>query len=180
MIVMRTIPPVTDEEALLAAIAAAPLDDAPRLVYADWLQERGQEAKAEYVRLVVSIVHPPEDPDLVERCVTLAEQLDAEWRQAVGRRFEVVMSGMGGIHFTAGLLRLALGGLSGEPGPQWQPGEPIRLKSSMTREDAEAFLSVFRGPLVRLIRTQDSTADVFVRPMDREWPHSLFATDETP
>ena len=33
--------PVADEASLLAAIAAEPADDAPRLVYADWLLDRG-------------------------------------------------------------------------------------------------------------------------------------------
>jgi uncharacterized protein (TIGR02996 family) len=32
---------VTDDEAFIRAIVAAPGDDAPRLVYADWLEERG-------------------------------------------------------------------------------------------------------------------------------------------
>src|SRR5438045_2136910 len=36
------------EADLLAAIAAAPDDDAPRLVYADWLQDRG-DARGELI-----------------------------------------------------------------------------------------------------------------------------------
>ncbi|MBX9623278.1 MAG: TIGR02996 domain-containing protein [Gemmataceae bacterium] len=43
---------MTDEDALLTAIAAAPADDTPRLVYADWLEDRG-DPRAEYVRLEV-------------------------------------------------------------------------------------------------------------------------------
>jgi uncharacterized protein (TIGR02996 family) len=31
---------MTDDEAFVRAIVAAPADDAPRLVYADWLDER--------------------------------------------------------------------------------------------------------------------------------------------
>lgn len=43
---------VTDEQrALWAAIRAHPNDDAPRLVYADWLQEHGDEARAEFIRV---------------------------------------------------------------------------------------------------------------------------------
>lgn len=41
------------ESALLAAIRAAPADDLPRLVYADWLDERGghwRHALAAYIR----------------------------------------------------------------------------------------------------------------------------------
>lgn len=40
-----------DADALLDAIFDAPDDDTPRLVYADWLQEHGQENYAEFIRL---------------------------------------------------------------------------------------------------------------------------------
>jgi uncharacterized protein (TIGR02996 family) len=177
MVLMRPAPPTTDEAALLAAIAEAPLDDAPRLVYADWLQERGADEEAEYVRAVVALGHPPEDRAVVERCVALAEQLDADWRQAVGGRFEVALAGTGGMHLTTAFLRLAVGLFSGEPIGPWRAGDPIRLKAWLTREDAEAFLTTFRGPLLRLIRTQDPSADVFARPMDWESPLTLFVPD---
>jgi uncharacterized protein (TIGR02996 family) len=42
---------MTDAPALLAAIRAAPDDDAPRLVYADWLDEHGQPERAEFIRV---------------------------------------------------------------------------------------------------------------------------------
>jgi uncharacterized protein (TIGR02996 family) len=41
---------VSAEEAFLAAIEAAPADDAPRLVYADWLDEQGRHDQAEVIR----------------------------------------------------------------------------------------------------------------------------------
>ena len=40
-----TMTTLTDEDALLAAITAAPKDDLPRLVYADWLDEHGRRAR---------------------------------------------------------------------------------------------------------------------------------------
>ncbi len=46
--------PDTDEAALLAAVLARPLDDLPRLVYADWLEETGEPvnvARAQFIRL---------------------------------------------------------------------------------------------------------------------------------
>jgi uncharacterized protein (TIGR02996 family) len=42
---------VTDEEALLRAVIADPDDDAPRLIYADWLDEHGQGERAEFIRV---------------------------------------------------------------------------------------------------------------------------------
>ena len=41
----------TDEDALLRAVWDAPHDDAPRLVYADWLDEHGDPDRAQFVRL---------------------------------------------------------------------------------------------------------------------------------
>jgi uncharacterized protein (TIGR02996 family) len=46
---------MTDAAALLAAIRAAPDDDAPRLVYADWLDEHGHPERAEFIRLQVQL-----------------------------------------------------------------------------------------------------------------------------
>jgi uncharacterized protein (TIGR02996 family) len=43
------------EPALLAAIAAAPDDDLPRLVYADWLDENDRPLRAEFIRLQIEI-----------------------------------------------------------------------------------------------------------------------------
>ncbi len=37
---------MSDANALVAAILAAPADDLPRLVYADWLDEHGAEPAA--------------------------------------------------------------------------------------------------------------------------------------
>jgi uncharacterized protein (TIGR02996 family) len=49
-------PASTDREGLLAAIRAAPGDDTPRLVYADWLDEHGgdaEQARARFIRLQI-------------------------------------------------------------------------------------------------------------------------------
>ena len=40
-----------DESDLLASVRCSPSDDAPRLVYADWLEEQGQFARAELIRV---------------------------------------------------------------------------------------------------------------------------------
>jgi uncharacterized protein (TIGR02996 family) len=43
--------PATEEAGFLEAIFSDPDDDAPRLVYADWLDERGDPDRAEFIRL---------------------------------------------------------------------------------------------------------------------------------
>jgi uncharacterized protein (TIGR02996 family) len=42
---------MTDEDALLQAVRDHVDDDAPRLVYADWLEEHGDAARAEFIRV---------------------------------------------------------------------------------------------------------------------------------
>jgi uncharacterized protein (TIGR02996 family) len=49
---------VTDGDALLAAILAHPGEDTPRLMYADWLDENGEPARAEFIRVQVAIARP--------------------------------------------------------------------------------------------------------------------------
>lgn len=62
---------MTDEPALLAAVAAAPDDDTPRLVYADWLDDHDRPARAEFVRgqCRLAAATPADDghAELVER-----------------------------------------------------------------------------------------------------------------
>ncbi|MBA4063484.1 MAG: hypothetical protein C0501_07180 [Isosphaera sp.] len=41
---------MTDHDALLRAVCEDPRDDTPRLVYADWLQEHGQDERAAFIR----------------------------------------------------------------------------------------------------------------------------------
>jgi uncharacterized protein (TIGR02996 family) len=41
----------SDRDSLLAAIRAHPEEDTPRLMFADWLEEHGDEVRAEFVRL---------------------------------------------------------------------------------------------------------------------------------
>lgn len=88
---------MSDEAAFLNALRANPADDTVRLVYADWLDEHGEPAKAEYLRLVVALARAETDyardqPD-VARTLALAETLPADWRAAAGNRFMLVFYG---------------------------------------------------------------------------------------
>ena len=44
---------MSDRESFLRAIIEAPDDDAPRLVFADWLDERGEGERAEFIRVQI-------------------------------------------------------------------------------------------------------------------------------
>jgi len=52
---------MTDADALLRAILDAPEDDAPRLVYADWLDEQGDSGRAAFIRVQVQLARTPAD-----------------------------------------------------------------------------------------------------------------------
>lgn len=52
----------TDELALLAAVLAAPDNDLPRKILADYWQEHGQEERAEFVRVQCELAGLPGDP----------------------------------------------------------------------------------------------------------------------
>jgi eukaryotic-like serine/threonine-protein kinase len=69
---------VSDEEAFLRAIHEAPEDPAPRLVYADWLDERG-DPRAEYLRLVSNNAASPEELWTNPRLQELRRSLDPQW-----------------------------------------------------------------------------------------------------
>ncbi len=109
-----------EERALFQAILAAPHDDAPRLVYADWLDEnadrfpdplaRAERARAEFIRLQCAFARlapegwlagpRPFAPELEKRERRLFLQYGGKWRRA----FPVAMSSA---PFDRGFLRPA-------------------------------------------------------------------------
>ena len=52
---------MSDREAFVAAIAANPHDDLPRLVFADWLDEHGDPERAEFIRTQIRWHHTDAD-----------------------------------------------------------------------------------------------------------------------
>ena len=82
---------MSDETAFLNAILANPKDDAPRLVYADWLDERGDERaaqKAEFLRITCRLMTVPAGPRhslFVARLREKAAGLDLEWLAVVSK-----------------------------------------------------------------------------------------------
>src|SRR5439155_5420030 len=59
-----------DERRLVDAIVAAPDDDAPRMVYADWLQQRG-DPRGELIQLQCQLAAVPDDER--RRAIRIAE-----------------------------------------------------------------------------------------------------------
>src|SRR5262245_22184272 len=75
-------PVVTHEDAFLRAVLADPDDDAPRLIYADWLEERG-DPKGEFIRVQCALAKmaPDDDarPELEDRERELLEEHEPTW-----------------------------------------------------------------------------------------------------
>jgi uncharacterized protein (TIGR02996 family) len=78
---------VSDRDALLRAICENPDDDAPRLIYADWLDEHGDPRQAEFVRVQVELARllPADRPGhpLAAREQALWRDL-RKWRYVLG------------------------------------------------------------------------------------------------
>jgi uncharacterized protein (TIGR02996 family) len=74
---------MSEHDALVQAILAAPDDDTPRLVYADWLDDHGDPARAEFIRAQCAIARLPEDdvcrPELEAREIQLLAKNAPEW-----------------------------------------------------------------------------------------------------
>ncbi|QJW96802.1 TIGR02996 domain-containing protein [Frigoriglobus tundricola] len=75
---------MSDEAALLRTIYAEPDDDAPRLVYADWLDENGQPERAEFLRVQIELANrddytSDEYRKLDERAGLLLEEYRVKW-----------------------------------------------------------------------------------------------------
>ena len=79
---------MTEQDALLQAVCDAPEEDAPRLVYADWLEEHGDPDYAAFIRLQIQIARIPAEPrkrdpardELRDRENAIWRRLKKRWR----------------------------------------------------------------------------------------------------
>jgi uncharacterized protein (TIGR02996 family) len=94
------------EQAFLADILAQPDDDTPRLVYADWLEEQGEAARAEFIRLQVERERLGRQKSREAR--RQARQLRHRERQLLARHRQAWLGGLLGFveryRFRGGLL----------------------------------------------------------------------------
>ena len=63
------------DEAFRQDVLDNPKDDAPRLVYADWLQDNGDPDRAEFIRLQCRLLALPEYDEQVPRLQAREEEL---------------------------------------------------------------------------------------------------------
>src|SRR5262249_51651057 len=73
------------DDAFLADVIENPEDDAPRLIYADWLDEHGQPERAEVIRVQVALAREaPDHPSRGEWLRREAELLSAHGKEWAG------------------------------------------------------------------------------------------------
>jgi uncharacterized protein (TIGR02996 family) len=81
---------MASEEGFIAAIAESPDDEAPCLVFADWLEERGDTDRSDFIRLQCQLARmDPADvryPDLHLRQLELLAAHEQEWLGEWSRR----------------------------------------------------------------------------------------------
>jgi uncharacterized protein (TIGR02996 family) len=70
---------MSDRDDLFRAVLAAPEDDAPRLVYADWLDEHGQPERAEFIRVQCAMDRIPPKTGRWRPLHERAARLEREW-----------------------------------------------------------------------------------------------------
>jgi uncharacterized protein (TIGR02996 family) len=107
-----------DEVALYRAVLANPGDDAPRLVYADWLDERG-DPRGVYLRLDRELAKPRRGQRFVkslERLKEVRAHCDPAWVVAVSRGW---FDRVGRLDVTVRDRELDLGRLVPTPDPSW-------------------------------------------------------------
>jgi uncharacterized protein (TIGR02996 family) len=74
---------MTQDEVFIQAVLAAPDDDTPRLVYADFLEEHGEPERAEFIRVQCQLAHLPQGDsqraELEARERVLLAEHEADW-----------------------------------------------------------------------------------------------------
>ncbi len=133
-----------DRTALLAGVVAAPDDDLPRLVYADWLEEHGDPARAEFIRVQCRIAErertapvPEGDPD---------RRRETELRNAHGRDWRDELPAVRGIEWASYAAEW------------WRGFTAVRVQSATTLVRSHARLAA-AGPVEKVVfwnRTTDA------------------------
>jgi uncharacterized protein (TIGR02996 family) len=113
---------MSDRDALLAAIRAHPEEDTPRLMFADWLEEQGDEVRAEFLRLQCELARLEGDGSDSQAVYEFLCERDYVTRPAADwTRID------DGIHKRLALTTRA-GDLEARHGEAWRPKLPRRAK----------------------------------------------------
>ncbi len=156
--------PTDEQRALWAAIRANPADDTPRLVYADWLQEHGDEARAEFIRVQCALArigpdrrkHRKERPTLEARQQKLL-RAHYEWaapfrvRLKGGKRWDPEDRWLRRPIFRRGFLdasnfELATARLLADAGDELEPVDSVQISDCQASYNHDNVLAICRWP----------------------------------
>jgi uncharacterized protein (TIGR02996 family) len=84
---------MNQQDALLCAICERPDDDAPRLIFADWLDDHSDEQRAEFIRVQVELARLP---NADERRAALMQREQQLW-DAIGERLRAELPQIDGL-----------------------------------------------------------------------------------
>jgi uncharacterized protein (TIGR02996 family) len=86
---------VTEGDALIRSVLANPADDAPRLVYADWLDEQDRAEDAEFIRVQIELARLGLDGAFHVDSQGQLQRLPAHIERLQERQLELWMGGAG-------------------------------------------------------------------------------------
>lgn len=81
---------VTDGAAILRSVLESPADDAPRLIYADWLDDEGDGQQAAFIRTQVALARMPDRPCAAAVAAGLPRCNDCGWCRLRDRECELL------------------------------------------------------------------------------------------
>jgi uncharacterized protein (TIGR02996 family) len=165
--------PPPGHEPFLLAICENPADDAPRLIYADWLDEIGDTARAEFIRLQIGLVHGYDAEEALAarfRCEELFRANYQRWVSELPGNIllwsESVPSGqLGNLGAAVEEAEPQITWIEGQPSlDHWERGFPAVV---FVRANEYLFLSCVRQieefvPVHRLRLMQLNAADRFI------------------
>lgn len=153
-----------EEAALISTIRENPGDPTPRLVYADWLDERG-DPRAEYLRLVVELAVESANGEKtgrqLKRLGELARTIERDWRERISILYRVALEWVdpnGGDELIE-LVQLRFA-LARDNTRYLTPETPSPLASGLLREEAEEMKASFEpgGWLARSLRPEPDSS----------------------
>jgi uncharacterized protein (TIGR02996 family) len=165
---------MSDADALLAAVLADPDADLPRLVFADHLDDAGEAARAEFIRLQVALAADPTSLPLRAREQLLLQRHAAGWLAPLRARGEPLQSPATHGWFRRGFVEEV-----------WMPAgvfltkadklfrrAPVR-RLQVTRAARGELSALFHGPGIRPLRELAfaglSGAELAVRVYAADW-----------